>query len=165
MTMVERMPSRLFVDAEPGKPDATPEPWFLDPREIGRALRARWALVLAPAVLLVVAAVAWLALVPPLYAAVTQILIDPRGLQVVKDGVTPADQASDASLLLVDSQLRVLVSDDVLRQVVSRFKLDQDPDFVRPSSLLESAQGEPVRADRCRRRSLGRRSHGPAHPA
>lgn len=141
MTMVERMPSRLFVDAEPGKPDVTPDPWFLDPREIGRALRARWALVLAPAVLLVMAAVAWLALVPPLYAAVTQILIDPRGLQVVKDGVTPADQASDASLLLVDSQIRVLVSDDVLRQVVSRFKLDQDPDFVRPSSLLDRLKG------------------------
>lgn len=138
MTMVERMPSRFFVGAEPGKPDVTPEPWFLDPREIGRALRARWALVLAPAALLLVAAVAWLALVPPLYAAVTQILIDPRGIQVVKDGVTPSDQASDASLLLVDSQIRVLISDDVLRQVVIRFKLDQDPEFVRSSSLLET---------------------------
>ncbi|KQO88673.1 lipopolysaccharide biosynthesis protein [Methylobacterium sp. Leaf92] len=138
MTMIERMPSRFFVGAEPGKPDVTPEPWFLDPREIGRALRARWALVLAPAVLLLVAAVAWLALVPPLYAAVTQILIDPRGIQVVKDGVTPSDQASDASLFLVDSQIRVLISDDVLRQVVNRFKLDQDPEFVRPSSLLDT---------------------------
>lgn len=141
MTMIERMPSRFFVGAEPGKPDVTPEPWFLDPREIGRALRARWALVLAPMVLLLVAAVAWLALVPPLYAAVTQILIDPRGIQVVKDGVTPADQASDASLLLVDSQIRVLISDDVLRQVVQRYKLDQDPEFVRSASLLETVKG------------------------
>lgn len=138
--MVERMPSRFFVGAEPGKPDVTPEPWFLDPREIGQALRARWALVLTPVVLLLVAAVAWLALVPPLYAAVTQILIDPRGIQVVKDGVTPSDQASDASLLLVDSQIRVLISDDVLRQVVSRFKLDQDPEFVRPATLLETVK-------------------------
>lgn len=141
MTMVERMPSRFFVGAEPSKPDVTPEPWFLDPREIGRALRARWALVLAPAVLLLVAAVAWFALVPPLYAAVTQILIDPRGIQVVKDGVTPADQASDASLLLVDSQIRVLISDDVLRQVVTRHRLDQDPEFVGPASLLEKLKG------------------------
>ena len=139
MTMVERMPSRFFVGTEPGKPDVTPEPWFLDPREIGRALRARWALVLTPMVLLLVGAVAWLALVPPLYAAVTQILIDPRGIQVVKDGVTPSDQASDASLLLVDSQIRVLISDDVLRQVVSRFKLDQDPEFVRSSSQIGRA--------------------------
>jgi uncharacterized protein involved in exopolysaccharide biosynthesis/Mrp family chromosome partitioning ATPase len=141
MTMVERMPSRFFVGTEPGKPDVTPEPWFLDPREIGRALRARWALVLTPMILLLVGAVAWLALVPPLYAAVTQILIDPRGIQVVKDGVTPSDQASDASLLLVDSQIRVLISDDVLRQVVSRFKLDQDPEFVRSSSPLDALKG------------------------
>ncbi|MEH3116131.1 MAG: exopolysaccharide transport family protein [Methylorubrum populi] len=135
------MPSRIFVGSEPGKPDVTPEPWFLDPREIRRALRARWTLVLAPALLFALAAVAWLALVPPQYAAVTQILIDPRGIQVVKDGVTPADQASDASLLLVDSQIRVLISDDVLRQVVNRFKLDQDPEFVRPSSLLDTVKG------------------------
>ncbi len=140
MTMVERMPSRVFVGSEPNKPDGTPEPWFLDPREIGRALRARWTLVLAPTVLLLLAAVAWLALVPPQYVAVTQILIDPRGIQVVKDGVTPSDQASDASLLLVDSQIRVLISDDVLRQVVDRFKLDTDPEFVRPDSLLDTVK-------------------------
>ncbi|HJE24374.1 MAG TPA: exopolysaccharide transport family protein [Methylorubrum populi] len=141
MTMVERMPPRFFVGAEPSRPDATPEPWFLDPREIRRVLRARWKLVLAPAPLFLLAALAWLVLIPPQYAAVTQILMDPRGIQVVKDGVTPPDQASDASLLLVDSQIRVLISDEVLRRVVEQFKLDQDPEFVRPASFLDTVKG------------------------
>ena len=88
MSMVERMPSRIFVGTGPSKSDVTPEPWFLDPREVLRILRPRWPLVLAPAILLLAAAAAWLVLVPPRYAAVTQILIDPRGIQVVKDGVT-----------------------------------------------------------------------------
>lgn len=141
MSMVERMPSRIFVGTGPSKSDVTPEPWFLDPREVLRVLRPRWPLVLAPAILLVAAAAAWLVLVPPRYAAVTQILIDPRGIQVVKDGVTPSDQASDASLLLVDSQIRVLISDDVLRKVVDRFGLDHDPEFVQPGSFLDTLKG------------------------
>ena len=141
MSMVERMPARIVVGTEPNKPDLTPEPWFLDPREVLRVLRPRWMLVLAPAILLVAAAAAWLVLVPPRYAAVTQILIDPRGIQVVKDGVTPSDQASDASLLLVDSQIRVLISDDVLRRVVDRFGLDHDPEFVQPGSFLDTLKG------------------------
>ncbi|WP_331325976.1 GumC family protein [Methylorubrum populi] len=135
------MPSRIFVGTGPSKSDVTPEPWFLDPREVLRVLRPRWPLVLAPAILLVAAAAAWLVLVPPRYAAVTQILIDPRGIQVVKDGVTPSDQASDASLLLVDSQIRVLISDDVLRKVVDRFGLDHDLEFVQPGSFLDTLKG------------------------
>lgn len=155
MTMIERMPSRIFIGSEPNRSEASQEPWFLDPREILRVLRPRWRIVAAPTVLFALLGLAWLALAPPQYAASTQILMDPRGLQVVKDGVTPPDQASDASLLLVDSQIRVLVSDDILRRVVEQFHLEKDPEFVQPASFLDGvksalaslAGGRPTPAD------------------
>lgn len=138
MNVVERAPSAIFIGAEPsGKPESTQEPWFLDPREVVRTLRSRWKLVLCPVLVLGAAALAWLLLVPPQFAASTQILIDPRGLQVVKDGVNPPDQANDASLLLVDSQMRVLTSDDVLKRVVQAFDLEHDPEFSGPQSLID----------------------------
>lgn len=140
MTMIERMPSQIFIGSESSRSERSQEPWFLDPREILRALRPRWYIVAVPTVLFALAGLAWVALAAPQFTASTQILMDPRGLQVVKDGVTPADQASDASLLLVDSQVRVLVSDDVLRRVVEQFHLDKDPEFVQPGSLLDTVK-------------------------
>ncbi|MFH6785819.1 MULTISPECIES: GumC family protein [Methylobacterium] len=128
MTMVENVRNGLLIGAGPRGEEGR-EPWFLDPREILRSVRLRWLTVLLPVLLFLAAAAAWTQVNPPQYTASTQILIDPRGLQVVKDGLTPPDQASDASLLLVDSQLRVLTSDDVLGRVVDRFDLASDPEF------------------------------------
>lgn len=134
--MIERIPSALVMTGEPAGRSETSESWFFDPREILRALRQQWRLVLAPVVLCVLAALAWITLVPAQYVGSVQVLIDPRSLQVVKDGLAPADQASDASLLLVDSQMRVLTSDDVFRRVIARFDLTRDPEFVpQPSGF------------------------------
>ncbi|TNC15319.1 lipopolysaccharide biosynthesis protein [Methylobacterium terricola] len=135
MTMVENVRNGLLIGAGPRGEEGR-EPWFLDPREILRSVRLRWLTVLLPVLLFLAAAAAWTQFNPPQYAASTQILIDPRGLQVVKDGLTPPDQASDASLLLVDSQLRVLTSDDVLGRVVDRFDLARDPEFQGRETLL-----------------------------
>ncbi|AWN45827.1 lipopolysaccharide biosynthesis protein [Methylobacterium terrae] len=140
MTMVENVRNGLLIGAGPRGEEGR-EPWFLDPREILRTVRLRWITVLLPVLLLLGLAAAWTHLNPPQYAASTQILIDPRGLQVVKDGLTPPDQASDASLLLVDSQLRVLTSDDVLGRVVDRFDLAQDPEFQGRETLLGALKG------------------------
>ncbi|MGF3023462.1 GumC family protein [Methylobacterium aquaticum] len=136
MTMVENVRNGLLVGASPREGQGERDPWFLDPREILRTMRLRWFAVLVPVLLCLGLAAAWMHLNPPQYAASTQILIDPRGLQVVKDGLTPPDQASDASLLLVDSQLRVLTSDDVLGRVVDRFDLTQDPEFRGRETLI-----------------------------
>lgn len=135
MTMVENVRNGLLIGAATRGEEGR-EPWFLDPREILRSVRLRWITVLVPVLLFLGAAVAWTQFNPPQYAASTQILIDPRGLQVVKDGLTPPDQASDASLLLVDSQLRVLTSDDVLGRVVDRFDLARDPEFQGRETLI-----------------------------
>ncbi|SFV10378.1 Uncharacterized protein involved in exopolysaccharide biosynthesis [Methylobacterium sp. 174MFSha1.1] len=140
MTMVENVRNGLLIGAAPRGEEGR-EPWFLDPREILRTVRLRWLTVLLPILLCLGAAAAWTHLNPPQYAASTQILIDPRGLQVVKDGLTPPDQASDASLLLVDSQLRVLTSDDVLGRAVDRFDLTRDPEFQGRETLIGAIKG------------------------
>jgi polysaccharide biosynthesis transport protein len=136
MSMIERIPPSL-LNSRAIDWDQTSDVWFLTPSEILRVLRRRWRVVLGPLAACLLAAGAWVALVPPQYTATVSILVDPRNLQVVKDGLAPIDQASDASLLLVDSQMRVLTSDDVYRQVVAKFDLAHDPEFVGSASVLD----------------------------
>ena len=74
--------------------------------------------------------------VPHRFTAATQILIDPTDLHAVGNEPNPANQTNDAAVLLVESQVRVLGSDSVLRRVVSAESLDHDPEFVgQPSAL------------------------------
>lgn len=139
MTVLERTQAASYVGAEPyTKSEPAPAPWFLDPREVLRVLRLRWRFVLASVLLFLAATLAWVVVAPPKYAAVTQILIDPRDLQVVKDAVAPQNQANEASLVLIDSEARVLTSDGVLKRVVEKLGLDKDPEFVEPQSIFDA---------------------------
>jgi len=130
----EMHPGLARSTAEHG-PQPTDVPWYLDPREILLVLRLRRLLVLLPAAILVALVLGALFILPAQYTASTQLLIDPHGVQVVKDDLNPPSQTSDASLLLVDSEMLVLSSDDVLRQVVDRFGLDRDPEFAGRASV------------------------------
>ena len=67
---------------------------------------------------------------PHRYTATTQILIDPTDLHAVGNELTPTNQANDATVLQVESQVRVLTSDSVLRRVVKTEGLDKDPEFI-----------------------------------
>jgi succinoglycan biosynthesis transport protein ExoP len=69
--------------------------------------------------------------VPHRYTAVTQLLIDPTDLRAIGNELAPANQANDANVLQVESQVRVLTSDSVLRRVVKTEGLDKDPEFTR----------------------------------
>src|SRR6185503_8917048 len=77
-----------------------------------------------------IAAIAFLALVTPKYTAVAQLLIDPNDLRVVDNQVTSSSTPSDANTAYVESQVRVLTSDNVLRKVIATHHLDNDPEFV-----------------------------------
>ncbi len=84
-------------------------------------------------------AVLFVAFVPPRYTATTQILIDPTDLRAVGNDLTPANQANDAAVLQVESQVRVLTSDTVLRRVVNAESLNRDPEFIARSSWFGGA--------------------------
>ena len=79
--------------------------------------------------------------VPHRFTAATQILIDPTDLHAVGNEPNPANQTNDAAVLLVESQVRVLGSDSVLRRVVSAESLDRDQEFVGPSWSLRGLLG------------------------
>ncbi|MEX6506020.1 GNVR domain-containing protein [Jiella sp. M17.18] len=66
---------------------------------------------------------------PKLYTADSQILMDPRDIKVVQNEVTPNGLPSDATLALIQSQIQVIYSDDVLGRVVAEAKLADDPEF------------------------------------
>ena len=70
-------------------------------------------------------------LVPHKYTATTQILIDPTDLRAVQNDIAPTIPQSDAAVLQVESQARVIASDNVLRRVVASEGLDRDPEFMR----------------------------------
>jgi uncharacterized protein involved in exopolysaccharide biosynthesis/Mrp family chromosome partitioning ATPase len=79
---------------------------------------------------------------PHKYTAVTQILIDPTDLRAVGNEASPTNLASDAGVLAVESEVRVLTSDSVLRRVVAAENLDHDPDFASATSAQRVLIGE-----------------------
>jgi uncharacterized protein involved in exopolysaccharide biosynthesis/Mrp family chromosome partitioning ATPase len=70
-------------------------------------------------------------LVPHKYTATTEILIDPTDLRAVQNDIAPTIPQSDAAVLQVESQARVIASDNVLSRVVASEGLDHDPEFMR----------------------------------
>ena len=107
-----------------------------------RTLSVVWrgkATILWTTAISLLAAVLFVVLVPHRYTATTQILIDPTDLRAVATDLSPANQANDAAVLQVESQVRVLTSDSVLRRVVKAELLDHDPEFARRQSWFGGA--------------------------
>src|SRR5580692_7184536 len=99
--------------------------------------RGKWTILVSSLAALALSLV-FIAFVPREYTATTQILIDPTDLLAVGNGATPATPLSDAGLLQVESQVRVLGSDAVLRRVVTGLSLNKDPEFARAKSPLRA---------------------------
>jgi polysaccharide biosynthesis transport protein len=78
-------------------------------------------------------AVAYLLVVPARYRASTEVFLDPRGLEVVQNDVTPRLATSEVAASLVESQVRIAQSEAMLLAVVDRLRLDEDAEFVRAS--------------------------------
>lgn len=67
--------------------------------------------------------------VPPRFTSTTQLYLDPRDLQLVDRGLTPLGQDANGYLTIVESQTRVITSNNVLQRVVDSQHLDADPEF------------------------------------
>jgi succinoglycan biosynthesis transport protein ExoP len=66
---------------------------------------------------------------PKKYEAVAELLIDPRDLQLLDRNLTEGGLPSDATLAIVENQVRVITSGTVLNKVVDTLKLQDDPEF------------------------------------
>lgn len=66
---------------------------------------------------------------PKLYSASTQLIVDPRQVKLVDRDLTPEFLGNEAALSIVDSQLESVLSTPVLKRVITKLNLDQDPEF------------------------------------
>lgn len=89
--------------------------------------RRSW--VAASTVLCVGGALAFGLLAPPRYVAGTQLIVDPTDLRVTDRSLRAPSQVSDAQIAQVESQVRVITSESVLRRVVEAENLNEDEEF------------------------------------
>lgn len=128
--------SRSAVVASPDLPAAWPSP--IDFLKIWSILwQGRTTILLSAAAALLLAAV-FVLVAPHKYTGTTEILIDPSDLRAVANEPTPSTQMTDTALLVVESQVRVLTSDDVLGRVVDTEGLAHDAEFVTAQSPLHA---------------------------
>jgi uncharacterized protein involved in exopolysaccharide biosynthesis/Mrp family chromosome partitioning ATPase len=65
----------------------------------------------------------------PKYTATAQLYVDPRELQLVDRELTPRSQDISGLAMVVESQARLITSNNVLLQVIKDTNLDKDPEF------------------------------------
>lgn len=65
----------------------------------------------------------------PKYSATAQLYVDPRELQLVDRELTPRSQDVSGLAMVVESQARLITSNNVLLQVIRDTHLDKDPEF------------------------------------
>jgi uncharacterized protein involved in exopolysaccharide biosynthesis/Mrp family chromosome partitioning ATPase len=65
----------------------------------------------------------------PKYTATAQLYVDPRELQLVDRELTPRAQDISGLAMVVESQARLITSNNVLLQVILNTDLDKDPEF------------------------------------
>jgi len=70
----------------------------------------------------------------PKYTATAQLYVDPRELQLVERELTPRAQDISGLAMVVESQARLMTSNNVLLQVIEDTNLGKDPEFGGESS-------------------------------
>lgn len=102
---------------------------LIDPVKVIGAVADAKRLILAATLAGALIGVAVALSTPKKYEAITELLVDPRELKLSNLDLTEPGLPSDATLAIVENQVRVLTSGTVLAKVVDRLKLDADPEF------------------------------------
>lgn len=109
------------------------ESFRLEAREAYASIRRHGLAIGCVVLACLVLAAAVIALRPATYLGTTQILLDPRGLNVVSNEIVPSPPSADVNDAIIETQTRFLTSDAVLRKVVQDLSLQDDAEFsVRP---------------------------------
>ncbi|HEV7877682.1 exopolysaccharide transport family protein [Bradyrhizobium sp.] len=94
-----------------------------------RLLWRRKVAIVAAALICACAAVMIGKSLTPRYAATAQLYVDPRELQLVDRELTPRSQDISGLSMVVESQARLITSNNVLLRVIEDTRLDKDPEF------------------------------------
>jgi len=109
--------------------------------ELVRLLWRRKVAIAAAALIGACAAVAIGKSFTPKYSATAQLYVDPRELQLVDRELTPRAQDVSGLAMVVESQARLITSNNVLLQVIQNTNLDRDPEFGESRSKMASLLG------------------------
>src|ERR1700760_4429694 len=97
--------------------------------ELSRLLWQRKVAIATAGLICACAAVAVGKSLKPKYSGTAQLYVDPRELQLVDRELTPRAQDVSGLAMVVESQARLITSNNVLLQVIENTKLDRDPEF------------------------------------
>ena len=117
---------------ERAKPEGRPAaaaPAGFSVLELVQLLWQRKAAITSAALIAACAAVAVGKSLTPKYTASAQLYVDPRELQLVDRELTPRAQDISGLAMVVESQARVITSNNVLLQVIRDTNLEKDPEF------------------------------------
>jgi len=133
------------ASVESHQPQAHPEPrhasrppagddsqeWkpLIDPMQVIHGITRSRALILSTTILGAALGVAIALSTPKKYEATTDVIVDPRDLKLTDRDLTQNVIASDATLAIVENQVRILTSGTVLNKVVTDLNLTNDPEF------------------------------------
>jgi uncharacterized protein involved in exopolysaccharide biosynthesis/Mrp family chromosome partitioning ATPase len=130
----------------PPKPDVAPaQPRAAASFNVMDLIRVLWRRKVAIAMAALICACAAVMIgksLSPRYAATAQLYVDPRELQLVDRELTPRSQDIAGLSMVVESQARLITSNNVLLRVIEDTRLDKDPEFGgEANSLMRSLLG------------------------
>jgi uncharacterized protein involved in exopolysaccharide biosynthesis/Mrp family chromosome partitioning ATPase len=111
------------------RPTATPASGGFSVLELIQLLWRRKIAIASAALLCACIAVAIGKSLTPKYTASAQLYVDPRELQLVDRELTPRAPDLNGLSMVVESQARVITSNNVLLQVIRETQLEKDPEF------------------------------------
>jgi exopolysaccharide transport family protein len=111
-----------------------------DLRELFRTLLRRRKFVIGVPIALVLAAIAFLAIVTPRYTATSTVLVDPRRANVIETA-PPVLSSFGTDEATIESQARLIQSVSVLERVVKKLNLVDDPDLSPQPGFLGKIRG------------------------
>lgn len=101
----------------------------IDLKDVVGILRRRKVWIIGVAATFCALAAAYVLIARPAYTATAQVYVDPRDRRTPKEESSMPNSVPGDGLLLVESQLKIITSGEVLSRVVSETGLDKDPEF------------------------------------
>ncbi len=122
-------PSRSRKPRPSYKPAAASESGDLDLRALGQALVRKRSWVIVPTVLAAVLSIAAVNLVTPRYKSEARILIDGRENVFLRPNGERNEERNALDAEAVTSQVQLLLSRDLAREIIKKNKLAERPEF------------------------------------
>jgi succinoglycan biosynthesis transport protein ExoP len=105
--------------------------------EVAGWLLRRWMWILIAVLVGAVAGVVAAQLVTPRFTAMTDLTIAPSNLRIAPNDLYATNIQSDSQILDIESKMRTITSGNVLRRVVDRLDLENDPEFADKPRLFD----------------------------